>query len=105
MDNARVVCRRALEVPELKRQQRVDETLDRFRHAVVGQSLADHAPLGREMRGVGQFHACGDRSGVEGGRGKVRVQGLGRVELGDRQGPEGGERAVCTTNMLCYEWV
>ena len=77
-----------IEMPASKRKQGVDEALDRFRHAVGDQRLPDQSALGGEMRGVGQRNACGDLSGAERRRGKILVQRVGGVELGNRQRPD-----------------
>ena len=75
-------------VPVSGGEQRVYETFDRFRHAVGDQRVADQTPPGGEMRGVRQFDARGDLGGMQGRRGKVHVQRLGRVIFGDRQRPD-----------------
>lgn len=71
-----------------KRKQGVDEALDRFRHAVGLRRLPDQAPLGGEIRVVGQLHARGDLGGVQRRRGEIGVHRIIRIEFGDRQRPD-----------------
>ena len=94
---------RAFRSAASKGKQRVDEALDRFRHA-VGHSRARliNPPFRGEMRFGGKLDIRGDVGCMQRCRCKVGMKRLRRVELGDRQRPD---QIVEVARVALSDWL